>query len=112
MTSPLGAIGALAGTPTLAGAPAIAPINTDLIAPEGASAAGADFASKLAEGMQHLQELQSTSNELSVKAASGTLNDAHDYMIASAESGLATSLTVAVRNKAVEAFQEIMRMQG
>jgi flagellar hook-basal body complex protein FliE len=32
-------------------------------------------------------------------------------MIASSESSVATELTVAVRNKAVEAFTEIMRMQ-
>jgi flagellar hook-basal body complex protein FliE len=32
-------------------------------------------------------------------------------MIASTEAALATELTVAVRNKAVDAFTEILRMQ-
>jgi flagellar hook-basal body complex protein FliE len=105
MTSPIGAIGAIIG------APAITPINTDLVE-SGASATGADFASKLAEGVQFMQGLQEKTSELQVQAATGSLNDVHDYMIASAESGIATSLTVAVRNKAVEAFQEIMRMQA
>ena len=82
----------------------------DLAAPQ--SAAGADFASKLAQGLESVQDLQKTTDDLRVQAATGSLNDVHDYMIASAESGIATSLTVAVRNKAVEAFQEIMRMQA
>jgi flagellar hook-basal body complex protein FliE len=105
VTSPIGAIGRIV-------APVgVTPIKTDLVTPN-VGAAGGDFASKLAEGLQHVQGLQEKTNDLSVQAATGTLKDAHEYMIASAESGLATSLTVAVRNKAVEAFQEIMRMQA
>ena len=78
----------------------------------GASAdGGAGFASALGS-IENLQQLQSTSNELSVKAVTGDLDDVHDYTIAAAESKLALELTAAVRNKAVEAFSEIMRMQA
>ena len=104
MTAPIGPIGPISG-PT-----GVTSIKTDVAAPQAAS--GEDFASKLAEGLEHVQGLQNRTNDMSVQAATGSLTDVHDYMIASAESGIATSLTVAVRNKAVEAFQEIMRMQA
>ena len=45
-----------------------------------------------------------------VKAATGDLNAIHDYTITATEASVATQLTTAVRNKALEAFQEIMRM--
>lgn len=74
--------------------------------------AGTGFADLLGAGVDNLQVKQTSADELAIKAATGDLKDAHDYMIASTEAGLLTQLTTAVRNKAVEAFQEIMRMQG
>jgi flagellar hook-basal body complex protein FliE len=74
-------------------------------------AAKPDFSSMVAEGLEKLQATQANSDSLSVKATTGDLSDIHEYMIASNEATIATQLTVAVRNKAVEAFTEIMRMQ-
>jgi flagellar hook-basal body complex protein FliE len=78
----------------------------------GAAGSGSDFAAQLGQGLSNLQGLQSKADDLAVQAATGTLTDVHDYMIASTEASLATQLTVAVRNKALDAFNEIMRMQG
>jgi flagellar hook-basal body complex protein FliE len=83
---------------------------TDATSPVG-DASGTDFASLLSGGLDKLQQVQSTSDDLALKAATGNLQNVHDYMIASNEAQLTTQLTVAVRNKAVEAFNEIMRMQ-
>jgi len=77
----------------------------------GAGAAKPDFGSMVANGLEQLQSLQSTSDNLAVKASTGDLTDIHDYMIAANEASVATELTVALRNKAVDAFTEIMRMQ-
>lgn len=98
MIPPISAIGAL-------------PVP-QVAAPTAATAApGVDFGGLVSHGLQQLQDLQSTSDNLAVKATTGDLTDIHDYMIASNEASVATELTVAVRNKAVEAFTEIMRMQ-
>ena len=70
-----------------------------------------DFSSALVSGLENLQGLHTTTDTLAVQAATGDLKDIHDYMIASTKSSVATEMTVAVRNKAVEAFTEIMRMQ-
>jgi flagellar hook-basal body complex protein FliE len=72
---------------------------------------GAGFGDMLAKGVENLQGLQDKADGLAVEAATGDLTDVHDYMIASTQAALATEMTVAVRNKAVEAFNEIMRMQ-
>jgi len=75
------------------------------------SASAQGFAAQLADSLQNLQALQTRKDDLAVKAASGNLTDVHDYTIAATEASLATQLSVAVRDKAVAAFQEIMRMQ-
>ncbi len=70
-----------------------------------------DFSAMLLGGIDQLQGLHQKSDALAVQAATGDLQDIHDYMIASTQTSVATEMTVAVRNKAVEAFTEIMRMQ-
>ncbi|MGI5169946.1 flagellar hook-basal body complex protein FliE [Spirillospora sp. CA-253888] len=77
-----------------------------------AAAGGTGFADMLAQGLDGLQATQAKADALGVQAATGSLTDVHDYMIASTQAALATQLTVAVRDKAVNAFNEIMRMQA
>jgi flagellar hook-basal body complex protein FliE len=77
----------------------------------GVSAAGgAEFGDMLSQGLQNLEGLHDRADQLAVQAATGDLQSLHDYTITATEASVATQLTTAVRNKAVEAFQEIMRM--
>ena len=74
-------------------------------------AGGGDFASVLASSLDQLQSTQSNADSLATQAATGDLTDVSDYMIASNEASLATETVVALKNQAVSAFNEIMRMQ-
>jgi flagellar hook-basal body complex protein FliE len=94
-------------------APVTPPAVTGTTGTDQAGAAGGtNFAAALSNGLEQLQATQTKADDLAVKAATGSLTDVHDYMIASTEASLATQLTVAVRNKAIDAFNEIMRMQA
>jgi flagellar hook-basal body complex protein FliE len=73
---------------------------------------GADFGSALSGAVDNLQQLQSTSDSLAVKAVTGDLNDIHQATIAATRAQVTMEVVAAVRNKGVEAFNEIMRMQA
>jgi flagellar hook-basal body complex protein FliE len=72
--------------------------------------AGADFGQMLSNAIDNVSATQNKADGLAVQAATGSLTDVHDYMIASTEASLTTDLAVAVRDKAVDAFNEIMKM--
>lgn len=76
------------------------------------SAGGDGFAASLGNAVDGLQQLQSTSKTLALKAVTGNLDDIHDATIASTRAQVTLELVAAVRNKGVDAFNEIMRMQA
>lgn len=61
--------------------------------------------------LKQASDAQGTADTLSTQAATGSLNDLTGAMAAMTEAQLSTQLTVALRNKAVESFNDIMRMQ-
>ena len=73
---------------------------------------GADFGSALTSAVEGLQGLQNTSSQLAVAAVTGDLTDIHAATIASTRAAVTLELVSTVRNKGVEAFNEIMRMQA
>jgi flagellar hook-basal body complex protein FliE len=108
MTSPIsGVTSALAGISGLTGTTGIAGATGTSAAQ---SSSGSDFASILASSVDQLQATQTNADSLATQAATGDLTDVHDYMIASNEASLATEMTVTIKNQAVGAFNEIMRM--
>jgi flagellar hook-basal body complex protein FliE len=90
--------------------PITLPTAADLTSPTASTGAGQDFAAMLTKGIDSVQQAQSSADSMAVQAATGDLQDVHDYTIAATQAQLATELTVAIRNKAVDAFGEIMRM--
>jgi flagellar hook-basal body complex protein FliE len=96
------------GTSALSGAAGVAGTT----APDGTTASGgSDFASLLSSSLDQLQSTQANADHLAAQAATGDLTDVSDYMVASNEASLATQTVVALKNQAVSAFNEIMRMQ-
>lgn len=100
---------AIPGIGELIGAAGLSPVESKL-KPKADKAEG-DFGNVVVNALQSLEAVQDKSDGLAIKAATGDLSDVQDYTIAATEAALATEFTVAVRNRAVEAFNEIMRMQ-
>jgi len=96
----------------------IAPVQgvmpTDYVG--GASAVsgtdGSGFAASLTGAVDNLQQLQTTSNQLAVSAVTGNLNDIQNATIAATRAQVTLELVASLRNKGVDAFNEIMRMQA
>jgi flagellar hook-basal body complex protein FliE len=94
----------------------ISPIRLDLLGNTRTNtsstpgAAGSSFSNQIMAAFENLNKVQNTADVYANQAATGQLKNVQDYMVASNEAQLMTQLTVAVRNKAIEAYSDIMRM--
>jgi len=97
----------------------IPPISTPSLPPIGgvgstpsvgqttAPAGGGNFMDGLLEALNSTGEVNALAQEL----ATGELEDIHTFTVAAEKASLAIELTVAVRDRALAAYQEVMRMQ-
>ena len=75
-------------------------------------ATGGGFADALSGAVDQVQATQGASDTLALKAVTGDLTDIHDATIAAARADVTMQLAATIRNKGVDAFNEIMRMQA
>jgi len=78
----------------------------------GPTASASTFGATMTGAVEGLQQLQGEAKTLAVKAVTGDLTDIHDATIAATRAQVTLELVSAVRNKGVDAFNEIMRMQA
>lgn len=76
-----------------------------------ADSAGKSFAETLNSAIQNVNELQKSSDKAMQNLATGRTDNVADVMIAAEKADIALKLMVQVRNKMIDAYQEIMKMQ-
>lgn len=98
-------IGAITSTLATGGA-TLTPIGA------GSAAAGnGDFGRAFTDLLGKLSQTEQATTDLVSRAAAGDNVDIHDVMISTQAESLAFQVGLQVRNKLVEAYQEIFRMQ-
>ncbi len=89
----------------------ISPIATQPASAGATKAAGSSgFADLLSGMLDNVQKTQANANAVSESAAVGKA-DPTEVLVATTEAQLTVQMATVVRNRAVEAFNEIMRMQ-
>ncbi len=95
----------------------IGPINPNLKMPEvrtpqaGGDKNGTGFGDILKDAISTVNELQKSSDLEIQKLMTGESQDLHTTVIAMQKADLSFQMMMQVRNKIVQAYQEIMRMQ-
>lgn len=77
----------------------------------GANETATSFKEAVKNALGEVNDLQNQADDMAMKLATGDVEDVHRAMIAMQKAKLALDLTIQVRNKVIEAYQEIMRMQ-
>jgi flagellar hook-basal body complex protein FliE len=91
----------------IAEAPSVATVGTA----KPAGTEKADFGSVLKEELNKVNDMQIKADEASRQLVTGEAKDIHSVLLAAEEARLALEVTVQIRNKLIESYQEINRMQ-
>lgn len=96
--------------------PPVAPIQSPLaslgpLAGSEAVASNGTFGALVTDGLRHLGEQLRTSETDLQRLATGDVQNLHQIMIGLEETRISFQLMLQVRNRVLESFQEVMRMQ-
>jgi flagellar hook-basal body complex protein FliE len=69
------------------------------------------FSATLTDSLAKVNDLQTEKGNMIKSFASGESQNVHELMITMQKAGLAMNLTAAVRNKVLEAYRELSRLQ-
>jgi len=92
----------------------IGSISNEIVTPletTGGTKKTESFSETLKKQLGEVNELQLAAEKASEELALGEAENIHEVMIQTEEAKLALELTVQVRNKVLEAYQDIMKMQ-
>ncbi len=84
------------------------PREAPLAVPE---AKGSSFGDTLTQFLQDVNDMQKRADAKTLGFATGQVQDIHEVMGAVEEAGIALHLLMEIRNKVVDAYHELMRMQ-
>jgi flagellar hook-basal body complex protein FliE len=78
---------------------------------KGSDKGSKSFGEILQDGISNVNEAQKDASKASTELALGKSDSLHETMLSLTKAELSFNLMVQVRNKALEAYQEMMRMQ-
>ena len=78
---------------------------------QGQAKPRANFGEQLQQAIQEVDQLQNRRDDMVQEMVRGERIEVHEIMTAAEEAQLAFELMLEVRNKLLESYQEIMRMQ-
>ena len=71
---------------------------------------GMSFADVLKQGIKEVDQAHKTADKMATQVATGNSENLHETMLAATQAELGFNLMVQIRNKALEAYMEVMRM--
>ena len=89
----------------------LSPLGVSQPVPDSNPLMGESFEMVLSKALEPVNNLQLQSAELDSQLAQGKLEYVHQAMVMAQKASLALDMTMQIRNKVVEAYQEIMRTQ-
>ncbi|MEW6275344.1 MAG: flagellar hook-basal body complex protein FliE [Bacillota bacterium] len=89
----------------------LSPAANPAASPEEKQTPAASFGEMLQKALEEINTAQVKADQLQLKFITGEVQDLHQVIIAMEEARLLMSLAVEVRNRVVESYQEISRMQ-
>ncbi len=72
---------------------------------------GSSFLEHLKDGVMEVNQMTKSADKMAMDVAAGKSENLHETMLATTQAELGFNLMVQLRNRALEAYQEVMRMQ-